>query len=151
MQFANYEAKEMEQKVHILWKKVIQDSEYNEAPDENDEGFWPSQNQNNAGYCGDVSDERFQEIHNAAKQRYNDWEDGVWNYIGVRAKASLYIPIGSNSFHILELESAGLWGIESDSGKYLDDVYQEQKAELKNELELLAKALTSNNIIEKES
>jgi len=150
MKFVNYEASAMPQKVHIIWEKVVESDGHNEAPDQNDEGFWPSQDSEAAGYCGEHTDEEFEQLLEDAQQRFNDWENGVWEYVGVRAKATVYIPIGGNSFHIMEMQSAGLWGIESDAGDYLDDVYQEEKDGLILELQTLATAINDKDIIEKD-
>jgi hypothetical protein len=53
-----------------------------------------------------------------------------WHFIGIRAKATIKIPTGSNPqcWITSELFSPGLWGIESDSGdSYFDQVYQDER------------------------
>lgn len=45
-------------------------------------------------------------------------------------------------FHEL---SGGLWGIESDAGDYLNEVYEEEKAGLLTELRQLAFAIQDMN------
>ena len=65
--------------------------------------------------------------------------------VGVQAIASIAIPIGQGSFHLMELSSAGLWGVGVDnlSHPYLDEVYEEELAGLKAELATLGAHLVS--------
>lgn len=64
-------------------------------------------------------------------ERIAAWRAGDFTMIGIRAKATVWVPIGGGSFTIHELTSAGLWGIESDSdADYLDSVYCEECASL---------------------
>ena len=75
------------------------------------------------------------------EERADDYGEG-WQYIGVVAHADILVPIGGNSFRMLELDSAGLWGVESDSGEeYLNEIYEEEKAELRSQLATLGLAL----------
>jgi len=55
------------------------------------------------------------------------------HFVGIRARAAIKIPSGSNPdcWITAELSSPGLWGIESDSGDaYFQQVYQEERAVL---------------------
>jgi hypothetical protein len=59
------------------------------------------------------------------------WRRDEWHFIGIRAKAAIKIPYGSNPdcWITTELSSPGLWGIESDSGDaYFQQIYQEERA-----------------------
>lgn len=152
MQFTMFDSGNMPQQVHLIWEKETVPEEYQQAPDKMQDGYWPSLDKDDDGYIGDKTDDDELDAEYAkARKRFNDWENGIWYYVGVVAKLTIYIPSGGTSFHVLTVQSAGLWGIESDSGEYLDDVYQEQKAELKSELDTLAEALSGGTVIEKES
>jgi hypothetical protein len=63
--------------------------------------------------------------------RRESWERDEWNYIGIAANTNVFVPIGGESFFCFVLTSPGCFGIESDSGQeYLDEVYEEEKANL---------------------
>ena len=65
-----------------------------------------------------------------------------WSFVGIVAKATLRIPIGGSSFRLLTVESAGLWGIESDSGEaYFNEIFEAEKAQLLSELRTLGELL----------
>lgn len=57
-----------------------------------------------------------------------------WRYIGVQARAHIHIiQNGAGTYYTLT--SAGLWGIESDSGEdYLNEVFDEEKNALTADL-----------------
>ena len=58
------------------------------------------------------------------------WRNDDWHFIGIRAKATIKIPYGTNPncWITSEVLSPGLWGIESDSGEdYFRQVYQEER------------------------
>jgi hypothetical protein len=60
--------------------------------------------------------------------RLEQFRQGAFDYIGIRAAVELPIPYGKDRI-ITRIESPGLWGIESDSGEdYLDSVFQEESA-----------------------
>jgi hypothetical protein len=62
--------------------------------------------------------------------RLKAWRNDEWRFVGIRAKATIKIPFGSNSdcWMTSELLSPGLWGIESDSGDwYFEHVYQDER------------------------
>ena len=64
------------------------------------------------------------------QRRFKAWQDGDWHFIGVRAKAQIKIPYGTNPecWIISQMLSPGLWGVESDSGDaYVQQVYQEER------------------------
>jgi hypothetical protein len=64
-------------------------------------------------------------------QRMRSYCNGDWCFIGIVAKAQ----IRNNETHVVQtLHSCGLWGIESDSGDYLNEVAKEQLHSLKYEL-----------------
>jgi hypothetical protein len=62
--------------------------------------------------------------------RLKAWRTDEWHFVGIRAKAVIKIPHGTNPecWITSELLSPGLWGIESDSdGWYFDQVYQDER------------------------
>jgi hypothetical protein len=143
-QFTMRDGVSREQKVHIKWSKKIIADEYQEAPDANDDGFWPSRDKNSAGY---VLPENFDSEQAKAEQRMLDWQRGEWYYCGVIAECEILIPIGNNSFRVMTLSSAGLWGIESDAGDYLDEVFEEEKDSLFEQIKTLGKAIADNDLV----
>ena len=74
---------------------------------------------------------------------------GEWEMIGIRAEATITVTHWSvangGRFYstVYTLHSAGLWGIESDSGEaYFDEVYREERESLMNDI----KAFGSGNV-----
>jgi hypothetical protein len=62
--------------------------------------------------------------------RFNAWRKGDWYFVGVRAKATIKLPYGTNPdcWITSELLSPGLWSVESDSGDaYFRQVYEEER------------------------
>ena len=60
------------------------------------------------------------------------WRNDEWRFIGIQAQADILIVSDDGKYGTsYTLKSAGLWGIESDSGdEYLKTVFEEQKADL---------------------
>ena len=64
------------------------------------------------------------------KKRLEAYYNDEWYFIGIQAKAKIRINGISQT-----INSGGLYGIESDSGdEYFDEVFEEQKEDLKNNL-----------------
>lgn len=62
--------------------------------------------------------------------RLKAWRNDEWHFLGIRAKATIKIPHGTNPecWITSELLSPGLWGIESDSDDaYLQQVYHDER------------------------
>jgi hypothetical protein len=76
------------------------------------------------------------------------FQNGDWEYVGVLAAARLLIPIGGGSFRIIDVQSAGLWGIESDCTDYIREVFEDEKSSLLGELSKLCEALASGDYIQ---
>lgn len=73
-------------------------------------------------------------------ERIRSYNRGNWHMVGVRAVAHITVTRGNHST-LYTLESAGLWGIESDSGEdYLGEVYAEQCAELQADIDAIRSA-----------
>lgn len=69
--------------------------------------------------------------------RCEAYNEGRWYYMGVLAKAQVRIwrPGG---WDLQWIQSAGLWGIESDAGReYLEEAAREELADLRADLEAL--------------
>jgi hypothetical protein len=145
-QFSNVD-RNIPQQVHIYWTMITERDDTAGKPDEMQDGYWPSHDPDDAGY---VPAEQFDDAHDIAQQRMNGWLNDVWEYIGVMAKATVYIPIGGTSFRVMELQSSGIWGIESDSESYIEETYEEQKRDLLTELLTLGAALANNGVIHKD-
>lgn len=133
------------QQVHINWSLVTRRDSDSGAPDERDEGFWPSRDKDAPGY---VDPKDFDVEYGKAAARMAAWRRDEWEYVGVIAHATILIPIGGKSFRIMEIESAGIWGIESDSDDYIKTVYEEQQRDLLGELTTFAAAIASNGAIQ---
>jgi len=66
------------------------------------------------------------------------YERGDFNFVGVQAQARCMV-VRDQVGTLFNIESPGLWGIESDSGEdYFNEIYAEQLAELKDMLAALA-------------
>lgn len=134
------------QKVRIIWTMETPDDDTSDRPDERDEGFWPNtDDKDSAGY---VLPENFAEQQRIAKKRMAAFDRGDWSYVGVIARADVYIPIGDNSYAIHTFCSAGIWGIESDCIDYVEEQFSEQKEELLDSLKTLGAALASGDFID---
>jgi hypothetical protein len=151
-QFSMIDSATRPQRLAISWSMETPRDDSAGAPDTMQDGFWPSLDPEDAGFIGegktaaDLKRERAK-----AQLRMNRWTGDAWHYVGVVARAVVFIPAGGQSFRVLDLRSAGLWGIESDAGAYLREVYEEQKADLRRELDALAAGLTSGDLDEEES
>jgi len=86
------------------------------------------------GYSKGVAEELARSYCKADYERMLALDRGEWCYLGIMAKAVVSIPCNGNSRRLETLTSGGLWGIESDSGEYLDEVAQEQLEDLKSHL-----------------
>jgi hypothetical protein len=130
------------EQVRIQFEMETPSDDSRDRPDERDEGFWPSKDPDDCGYC---SPDTYDEQHAIAVARMASWENDEWEYVGVVAVAHVAIPIGGGSYTTHTFRSAGLWGIESDAGEYLEEVFEEEKDALLDQLKTLGAALASGN------
>lgn len=151
MQYSNTDDSQRPQKLHIEWSLLTPRDYDGTPPDERQDGFWPSLDPDAPGYIGSDSKADYQKQLRTARGIMSSWKADSWWYVGVVARAVVYIPVGGNSFRLMTIESAGLWGIESSAKSYIKTVYAEAKAELMAELMTLAGALQSGAIVHKES
>lgn len=147
-QFSNIDRVKWSQHLHIRWEMVETPDESAGPPDDMDDGFWPSQDPRAPGYVGKVSQKEFDDQLEKAKSRYHHYQCGNWAYIGIIARAHLFIPQGGQSFFMLTIDSAGLWSIEDDSdGEYKKEVFEEQKQELLEHIKTLNQQLDTAIIL----
>ena len=79
-------------------------------------------------------------------ERHAAWRRDEWHFHGVRAKASIFVPIGSDSFACYELTSPGIWGVESDSdAAYIAEIYADEKTQLRDALKAIGYALDTES------
>lgn len=80
----------------------------------------------------DINSKNPDERQNAKqdKKRLEAYYNNEWHFVGVQAVAEIRID------GLLQIiSSAGLWGIESDSSdEYFDEVFEEEKEQLKDVL-----------------
>lgn len=151
MQFANREDGERPQKLHIRWTMETPRDDTASAPDEMDDGFWPSLDPEAAGWIGDNPEKPFEVQQAEAESRMVAWRDDKWEYVGVVARADILLPIGGGSFRMMSFRSVGLWGIESDAGDYLRQMFEEEKDALRSELIDLGERLKAGEAIEEDA
>ncbi len=89
------------------------------APDEIEDGFWPSRDPQAAGW---VPPQRFAAEQRKATRTMNAWKRGEWFYVGI------VLSVERNGI-ILDKHAASLWGIECNypgtKNKYLTEVANE--------------------------
>jgi hypothetical protein len=123
---------------YIRFKRIETRDDNSEAPDERDEGFWPSLDKDAAGWIGDNPEVSFEEQERKANERMIAWERDEWYYIGIQARAHVTV-VCNGTGTMLQFDSPGLWGIESDSGpEYINEVFQEECEKLKEIIKAFA-------------
>lgn len=77
--------------VYVAFELVTEPDDCAGTPDENEEGFWPSQNHEDAGCMGECTDEEFSKAYQAAVNRMAAYEAGGWvlGTFRIRLRASL--------------------------------------------------------------
>lgn len=71
-------------------------------------------------------------------KRYEAYNNGDWYMMYIRAKVTLEIPMGNGHTITQEIESPGLFGIESDSDdSYFDEVFKDECAVLEEMLKAM--------------
>lgn len=135
--------------VRISWEMLTERDNCPDAPDERQDGYWPSRNADDAGW---VPPEKFDYYMVEAHDRMDAWNRDDWYYLGVQARAHILIPFKtSGSAHILTLTSAGVWGVESDSDPaYLRSLYLEEKESLLQEIQILTTAFMNGECVMEE-
>ena len=67
-------------------------------------------------------------------ERMESYNRQQWYYTGIMVEATVSTPKVDRCCRLEEFVSGGLWGVESDSGDYLNDVLAEEIADLKQHL-----------------
>lgn len=79
----------------------------------------------------------------ADAKRIRAFGRGQWEMLGVMVKCTIHVPIGGNSFTVFTMESAGLWGVESDSDpSYFIRIWDEEESSLREALRLMGEAFS---------
>lgn len=72
--------------------------------------------------------------------RLEAFNRGDWRYVGVMARAHILVVRHGVGTHY-SLDSAGLWGVEDDSGEeYLESIFEEEKSGLQADIALIGGA-----------
>lgn len=72
------------------------------------------------------------------KERYEQYKNDQFSFVGVKVVAEVYTKQAAGGYRSHTIESGGLWGIESDSGKeYFAEVANDEAGQLKDELQKL--------------
>ena len=77
-----------------------------DAPDLCDEGFWPSDDPNDAGYIGRKSKRTLARHHAKAEEIMRAWRDDEWDYCGV------CVSVSRVGVELCQGYEAALWGCE---------------------------------------
>lgn len=93
--------------------RIVRD-DCSDAPDQRDDGFWPSQDQKSAGWVGDKTDEQFDKEVARAKAIMHAWQNDEWFYCGV-------VLTVSRAGIVLDDHAAATWGIECNYPKNPDE------------------------------
>lgn len=139
--YKHYDAPMYPQVLSIRWEMLTDTDDSGDAPDQRDDGFWPSTDPEAAGFIGATPAKDYATQYREATERMEAWRRGEWAYVGVIARAHISLPVGGGSFRLFIIDSAGLWGIESDAGDYLKEVFGEEQKALISDLKSLGERL----------
>lgn len=89
----------------ILYIARVYRDDIPDAPDERDDGFWPSLNPADPGYVGESPAIPYNIQMEHAKKVMKAWKDDEWFYCGIKISAS-------KAGIVLDDHAASLWGIE---------------------------------------
>jgi len=83
----------------------------------------------------EVGTKEYYEYGMLGYERREGLNNGDWYFLGIMAEAEVSYEVVSGDRRLETLISGGLWGIESDSGHYLEEVKKAELADLKQHLE----------------
>lgn len=92
----------------ITFTATIHQDDNNDAPDKNDDGYWPSKNPNDCGYIGKRARPSYKVQMAQATKRMELWREGSWCYYGV------VITAEKCGVELLREFDHALWGIEGN-------------------------------------
>lgn len=95
---------------YTITARLVRD-DHSGAPDQNDDGFWPSLDPESAGYIGANPEKSFEEQKARAQEVMQAWKDDEWFYVGV------VLSVERNGV-MLDKHAASLWGIECNYPPY---------------------------------
>lgn len=105
-----------------------------DAPDERQDGYWPSLDKNDPGYIGERDAQEFSRQMDRAKAVMEAWKNDEWFYCGVA------LSISRNGV-CLDDHAASLWGIECNYPKDETRDYEPNSYLTEVANELLSEAL----------
>lgn len=111
----------------IITARIVRD-DCAGRPDEVDEGFWPSRNKNDAGYC---YPHLFDEQLAHAERIMKAWRNDEWFYCGIVLSVAKPVDIKGRVQHevVISNHAASLWGLECNypdsKNEYLTEVANE--------------------------
>ena len=134
---------------YTITARIIHD-ETPDAPDERQDGFWPSLYPNDAGFIGAGNGwrDRFDKAQAKAERVMTAWKNDEWYYCGV----ILSVAIDGIT---LDDHAASLWGIEANypdsdnaylsevAGELLPEALKAAKAERKRQCAILCQSENS--------
>ena len=120
------EAREIDEYPDLSWLETVQDEEGNIV------SSYRYTNDDIKTYGREQIQKWIDEDHARLKAYGRDW-----HCLGVRAKATVYIPApGGDGFIIQTIESPGVWGIESDAEEsYFEEIFRDEIGVLRHMLE----------------
>jgi len=113
-----------------------------DAPDQRDDGFWPSRNPASAGYIGAKPASEFEAQMAKAQETMRAWKADEWLYCGI------VVTVSKNGILLTGQYSNALWGIEANypgsDNAYLGEVAADLVAEAIAEARATLAALCAN-------
>ncbi len=78
------------------------------------------------------------------KERLAALERGDWYMRGLYVSAAIRVPVGSGSFACYDMQSPGVWGVESDCGADTEkEIWDNEEATLRQHLACIGAAAAS--------
>jgi hypothetical protein len=94
-----------------------------DAPDDRQDGFWPSANPDDAGYIGTSDKQALKKARERAQYVFDKWSEGDWFYVGVS------VTVEAEGVSIIGEYGHALWGVECNypgsDNSYLTEVANE--------------------------
>lgn len=138
----------------ILYRATVRRDDSSDAPDERQDGFWPSLNPADAGYIGAKSRRTLGRAMAHAEEIMRAWRADEWFFCGVTISAHLSVDEYDHDTGRFEVDlaehCASLWGIECNYPRtdkrrpvngYLNEVANELLPEAMEQGEAAAKAM----------
>lgn len=117
---------------YVTFKRIVQQDEHdNTPPDQRYDGYWPSLNPKDDGFIGhDKTGGDLVRMTEEAQKRYDDFMSGALYWQGVKARAVIHHK-SNRTITTYTMESAGVWGVESDCDEaHLQELFESECGEL---------------------